>query len=54
VIYDDITEMFGLTALKFDKFLSGILPLRHVVILSNFMKEIAHTDREPHFLRACY
>ena len=29
--------------------LSGILPLRHVVMLLNFIKEIAHTDPEPYF-----
>jgi len=30
-------------------FLSGILPLRHVVMLSNFIKEITHIDPEPCF-----
>jgi len=41
--------VFGLTVLKFDEFLSGILPLRHVVMLLNFIKEIEHTDPEPYF-----
>jgi len=35
--------------LKFNEFLSGILPLRHVIMLSNFTKQSAHTDHEPYF-----
>jgi len=41
--------VFGLTVLKFDQFSSEILPLRHVVMLSNFIKEIVHTGPELYF-----
>jgi len=46
--------VFGLIIVKFDDFLSGILPLRRVVMLLNFIKEIVHTDPELYFFRACY
>ena len=47
---NDLAWCYRLTVLKFDDFLSGfLLPLRHVVMLFNFIKETAHTDPEPYF-----